>query len=371
MSKENKAEETAEESTDQKSAEVKVEKAEIEKANKPASNGFIYFLILLVIAGLVAAAYYFWEEQKNQNTLLKQQADQILMFSKKINSNDTENNKRDEAIAQNNKQLQVAVENADEAIAISQQATVLVNRAQREWVLAEVDYLLRIAHRRLDIARDIGGAVAALKGADSRLQELSDLKLFNIRKQLAKDIADLRAVHQADVAGIALEIDQVMAHINELPFKSVQSKVQAQLEKPANTETLNTANDLEKTFIDSVIATVKQIGDIKIHQRSLELDSTGIQHKQIEQLLYTHFISLRLAALNYNQQSFMYEVERIAELLDKYYDGSSDGIKQLKVSMDNYKKIQLSPILPELIKAWEMLQEEMNKPVNKVQQEAE
>ena len=371
MSKENKAEETAEELKDQQSAVDKVEKSEAEKTNKPANNGFIYFTILLVIAGLAAATYYFWEEQKNQNTVLKQQADQILMLSKTINSNDAENNKRDEAIAQNKEQLQVAVANADEAIAISQQATVLVNRSQRGWVLAEVDYLLRIAHRRLEIARDIAGAVAALKGADSRLQELSDLKLFNIRKQLAKDIADLRSVHQADVAGIALEIDQVMSHINELPFKSVQSKVQAKLEESANTEVVNTSTDLEKTFIDSVIATVKQIGDIKIHQRSLELDSAGIQHKQIEQLLYTHLISLRVAALNYNQQSFTYEVERIVELLDKYYDGSSDGIKQLKESLNNYNKIQLSPVLPELIKAWEMLQEEMNKPVNKTQQEAE
>ena len=365
MSKENKVEKLAPE--DKKPASVQTEELKQQVSSKPPGSGLVYLLLLIVAAGVSAAAYYFWEKQKNQNVLFKQQESKLLILSEKINSNDAENKKRDESISKNTQQLKIVSTNTVEAIKNSQQAAELVNRTQRGWALAEVDYLLRMAHRRLDVARDIAGAIAALKGADSRLEELADLKLFKIRKQLAKDIGELRAIKQADVSGIALAIDQAMMYINELPFKSVQSKIKKQLESPASNELTNT--ELEKTFVDSVIETVKQIGDIKIHQRSLEVASGGVQQKQIEQLLYTHLIALRLAALSYNQSNFMYEVEQAIELLDVYYDGNSDRIVRLKESLEEYKKVRLSPVLPELTKAWEILREEITKPVKKVQQE--
>jgi len=371
MSKENKVEESAEETTVHSAASVKTEELKTKKKNKPAGVGFLYFLILIIISAMIAASYYFFEEQKNQNTLLKQQANKILMLDNKMSSNNTQSNKRDEVISQINQQLQIVIANADEAKNISQQAANLANRSQRGWALAEVDYLLRMAHRRLEVAKDIAGAVAALQGADSRLEELSDLKLFKIRKQLAKDIASLGAIKQADISGISLAVDQTIAHVSELPFKSVQSKVKAQLESSTSNEVSNKKVELEKTFVDSVIETVKQIGDIRIHQQSLEVVSSGIQQKQIEQLLYSHLIALKLAALNYHQDNFEYEVQQMIELLNAYYDTSNNRIKQLKAKMDEYSKVQLSPVLPELTKAWEMLQEEISRPVYKNQQEPE
>ncbi len=341
------------------------------KEKKPTGQGLIYFLLLIIIAVLVAAAYYYFQEQKNQQAMFKQQDNELLMLGQKINDNDNKNKSRDEAIAQNNQQLQLAIANTDEAIKTSQQATELVNRTQRGWALAEVDYLLRMAHRRLEVARDVAGAVAALKGADSRIEELGDLKLFKIRKQLAKDIASLNAVKQADVNGVVLAVDQMLEHATELPFKSVQSNIQAKLEsRTPDDAPEQTKPETDKTFVDSVIETVKQIGDIKIHQRSLNITDSGIQQKQVEQLLYNHLIALRLAALSYDQKSFTYEIDQTNDLLTKYYETDSNSIKQFKESLNNYKEIQLLPLLPELTQAWVMLQEELSRPVNKIQQES-
>lgn len=367
MSKENKKQESVEVATEQSATSVKTEELKTESSKKPAGNGALYFVILIIIAAIVAVSYYFFEEQKKQNYILEQQDEKLRILGNKVSSHGAENNKRDEAVAKTNQQLQIVIANTDEAIKISQQASELVNRTQRGWALAEVDYLLRMAHRRLEVAKDIAGAIAALKGADSRLEELSDLKLFKIRKQLAKDIASLSAVKQADVSGIALAIDQAMLYVGELPFKSVQSKVKAQLKSSSSTELVNTNAEIDKSFVDSVIETVKQIGDIKVHQRSLEVVSGGIQQEQIEQKLYSHLIAMKLAALNYHQNNFAYEVEQVIALLNMYYDESSDRIKQLNKNMNEYREVQLSPALPEVTKAWDMLQEEMIKPVNKVQ----
>jgi len=296
--------------TEETSASVQIEEPNTQKENKPkkdkkpAGQGLVYLLLLIIIVGIVATAYYFLQEQDKQQALFKQQGNKLLMLEQKINNSDIQNKARDEAITQNNQQLQIIIANTDEAIKTSQQATELANRTQRGGALAEVDYLLRMAHRRLEVARDVAGAIAALKGADSRLEELGDLKLFKIRKQLAKDIASLNSVKQADVNGVVLAIDQIMEHVTELPFKSVQSNIKAQLEIPTSDTPEQAVPETEKTFVDSVIETVKQIGDIKIHQKNLKIPDSGIKQQQIEQLLYNHLMALRLAALSYDQKSF-------------------------------------------------------------------
>ena len=368
MSKKNKVEKSV--PADESPVAVQTEKLEQKKVSKSPGNGLIYLLLLIIIAGVSATAYYFFEKQKSQGALFKQQDNKLLALSKKISSNNAENVKRDKAISNNGQQLQIVIANADEAISVSQQTTELVNRSQRGWALAEVDYLLRMAHRRLEVARDIAGAIAALKGADARLEELADLKLFKIRKQLAMDIAGLSAIKQADVSGMVLAIDQVMGYITELPFKSVQSKIKDQLEQPESTKLRRTSDEAEKSFVSTVIETVKQIGDIKIHQRSLEVVAGGVQQKQIEQLLLTHLIGIRLAALSHQQKSFIYEIEQTNDLLNMYYESASERIKKIKEILNEYKKVQLTPALPELTKAWGMLQKNISNPVNKVRQEA-
>jgi len=162
---------------------------------------------------------------------------------------------------------------------VSQEAITIANRYQRDWVLAEIDYLLRIANRRLQIARDINGAIAALHAADQRLFELGDLNFFEIRKLLSADIARLKVLHQADINGAALSLDQMINNLDALPFKGVQDEVKTQL-TPDNQ--LKTETQPEG-FVNALMDTVMNIGDIKIHQRSIQPASSAQQQQKIEQ----------------------------------------------------------------------------------------
>jgi len=328
----------------------------------PKGNGLLVFLIFVIMASSSAAAYYFWDLQKNQSRVLKNQQQSIEDLNARLTiaANDfSKNSKVSENNAAKLEGLAIQLQQTEE---ISQKAIEIVNRSQRDWALAEVDYLLRIAHQRIAVARDIKGAIAALKGADLRIEQLGDLNLFNIRKQLASDIASLNAIHRADVNGISLALDQVIAYLPELPFKSAKDEIKIQFSEDVAIEQPKIE---DQTFVDSVIETVKQIGDIKVHQRSIQAASSAEQQNSIEQLLRTYILGARLAALRFDQIQFIHEINQASEIIRLHYDDSDNRIQQLQKTLLDYSALQLSPNLPELTKAWALLQEVNNPSVAK------
>ena len=331
----------------------------VKKQNNKSTNKFMYFLMLLVIFVVLSAAYYFWLHVEKQNKFIEQQARIVNTLQSEVKTISESVDNEAQLNAAHSLQLQQHSEKISQTEAISQKAIEIVKRSRREWALSEIDYLLRMAHRRLEVARDVGGAIAALKGADSRIQELSDLNLFKIRKQLTKDIAGLNAIHQADVNGISLSIDGMIVYLSELPFKSVKEEIKVQLgdEKVAE-ESKSTE---EQSFVDSVLETVKKIGDIKVHQRSIQAASSLEQQNEIEQLLRTYLLSARLAALRFNQMQFLREIQLASEILRLHYDAKDNRVIQLQKTLSDFSALQLSPDLPELTTAWSMLQNIINK----------
>lgn len=330
----------------------KADKAKQSRTKTSTGKGitFILFIVMFVAGSL--AAYYFWDLLQRQNKQMKRQDNAISSLRNELDTLSQNTSSKTAAQA-------LLIQQIDEKILqtekISQQAIAVVNRTQRDWALAETDYLLRLAHQRIEVARDIGGAIAALKGADARLEQLADLSLFKIRKQLVKDIAGLNAIHQADVNGISLNIDQVIMYLSDLPFKSVEDEIKTQMPQ----QEAESVEAEGQTFVDSVLETVKQIGDIKVHQRSIEMASGAEQQAQIEQLLRTYLLSARLAALRFNQVQFLHEIQQASEILHLHYDEKDNRVSQLKATLSDYSALQLSPDLPELTKAWSLLQKEM------------
>ncbi len=86
-----------------------------------------------------------------------------------------------------------------------------VNRDK--WLLAEVEYLLRLANQRLIMTGDTAAAQALLTSADNILRELDDVSLMAVRGAIASDLASIRAVPRIDIEGnyvrLAALVDQV------------------------------------------------------------------------------------------------------------------------------------------------------------------
>ncbi len=93
-----------------------------------------------------------------------------------------------------------------------------LGRKRDDWALAETEQLLLIANYRLQLARDVETAVAALRAADGQLQKLADPSLLPIRKLIAGEITALQRLDRADIPGIALRLGSMANTLEQLPL---------------------------------------------------------------------------------------------------------------------------------------------------------
>ena len=89
--------------------------------------------------------------------------------------------------------------------------------AARDWKLAEVEYLLRIANGRLLMERDAQGAVQMLAAADALLRELDDFALHEVRAALAAERLALAAADAANAQTVFLRLEAVKDALDGLP----------------------------------------------------------------------------------------------------------------------------------------------------------
>ncbi|HKK22534.1 MAG TPA: uroporphyrinogen-III C-methyltransferase, partial [Pseudohaliea sp.] len=84
------------------------------------------------------------------------------------------------------------------------------------WLLAETNYLLRLANQRLVMTGDTASAEALLQSADGVLRELDDPALHAVRRAIADDLAAVRAVPKLDREGAYLRLAALIDRIDSL-----------------------------------------------------------------------------------------------------------------------------------------------------------
>ncbi len=85
-----------------------------------------------------------------------------------------------------------------------------------DWLLAEVEYLLRMANQRVLMEKDPQGALAMFRAADDIVADARGLTAFALREAMAVDIAALEAVNLLDREGIYLRLSALVGQVNDL-----------------------------------------------------------------------------------------------------------------------------------------------------------
>jgi len=78
---------------------------------------------------------------------------------------------------------------------LERQISELSGRRPSDWLLAEANYLVNMAGRKLFLENDIGTSMTLLAEADARLEDLGDPSLLPIRALIASDIQTLQQVN--------------------------------------------------------------------------------------------------------------------------------------------------------------------------------
>lgn len=76
----------------------------------------------------------------------------------------------------------------------------------KDWLFAEVEYLVRMANQRALMESDAASALTLLQAADQIVRDAEGLTAHGLRAALAGDIAALKSAEAPDVQGIYLEL---------------------------------------------------------------------------------------------------------------------------------------------------------------------
>ena len=145
------------------------------------------------LSSQIAALQKAQESQKSElEGIIKQQTDQLTEAQRQQDS------------------LTKKLEEVQEKVAI------ISGSDAKTWLLAQADFLVKLAGRKLWSDQDVTTAAALLKSADASLADMNDPSLISARRAITDDIASLSAVSQVDYDGIILKVNQLANQIDNL-----------------------------------------------------------------------------------------------------------------------------------------------------------
>lgn len=229
------------------SAAAPARPARVEEKKRSSGGGswLSGLALLLALLALAGTAYQWWLQQqggvdelaqeqeepwRDQLSLLGQQSGELkTQLESEVTALEEEIKSLESDIGAGRSQLELIkreTESGIEQLSLSnedllQQVANLGRTDRDDWKLAEVEYLLRLAHQRVVMGGELNSAASLLTNADNILLELNMAGLHKVRKQIALDLAAVRAAQELDNEGIYLRLEALQEQAGELPFFSM------------------------------------------------------------------------------------------------------------------------------------------------------
>ncbi|HHC72399.1 MAG TPA: hypothetical protein ENK54_05815 [Thiotrichales bacterium] len=247
-----------------------------------------------------------------------------------------------------------------------EQAVVALGRknqaAEGDWSLAEVEYLLLVANRRLQLARDVETAIRALLDADRRLRDMADPKLLTVRNAIAKALTRLRAVPRVDVSGLALELENLARQAAGLTPRSAQPR--ALLERLSRTEESaappdeGSAVEPEKSLA-GLWEQLRSLVVIRRHDQPITPMLAPEQMELVRQILRLRLEAARSDLLAADGERWLVDLASAAEWLEENFDTSEPAAASLLEALERLRGVDVDPTLPDISEPLHLLRRVM------------
>ena len=200
----------------------------------------------------------------------------------------------------------------------------LSTTTREDWLLAEAEYLLRLANQRLLTERQAANALALMENADHILRDIDDPDLFPVRKSIAADITALRVAGTVDREGLYLQLDALIDLIARLDLPAVEAeKVVA---KPSDEE------PWYQVLGANALAAVKNLSGI-VRVEKLEATAEPRLLPSEQQLLRANLrLALeqaQLALMREEQAIFEASLDRAGELVAGHFSEDDEAAVML------------------------------------------
>jgi len=305
---------------------------------RPKRRYFLYFLLLLIVLGIAAYAYWRCNIQKNQFATVKLQQLQTLV---------AENQSHTTELQQGLIDLKGQLQQQQQTLTNLQNLLQHNNASDEDWTLAQVQYLLRIAHLTLNYAKDPKTAMALLQSADRDLRNFNDPSLDNLRQFLAADLLKLQQASAVDITGILARLNALQQEIVSLPLQTPKLNTPA-LEK-------QTKGNWQQG-LQSSLQSLQQIVIIRHNDQAIVPLLSPEQRFYLELNLQILLQKAQLAALQGQAEIYQSNLQSASDWIKRYYLSNANASQGILTTLAQLQQSPINPSLPDLTASLDAIQ---------------
>ncbi|MBJ8988672.1 uroporphyrinogen-III C-methyltransferase [Citrobacter koseri] len=240
---------------------------------------------------------------------------------------------------------------------VQQKVATISGSDAKTWLLAQSDFLVKLAGRKLWSDQDVTTAAALLKSADASLADMNDPSLIAARRAITDDIASLSAVAQVDYDGIILKVNQLSNQIDNLRLADNDTD-----DSPMDSDSSELSSSISEwrvnlqkswqNFMDSFI-TIRRRDDTAVPLLAPNQDV------YLRENIRSRLLVAAQAVPRHQEETYRQALDNVSTWVRAYYDTDDattkaflddvDKLSQQSITMDVPETLQSQPILEKLM----------------------
>ncbi len=344
--------------TEQQESQVKPQPTAVVNGSKSRSGAVLGGVAILLALGLTGGLYL--HGHKNavaQQAELAQLKQQLASALSKIDQTSSKDAEQLAALDQTQQRLQ------GEMQGLQNRVLDLNDKRPNDWMLAESEYLVRMAGRKLWLEHDLVSAITLLGNADERIATLNDPSLMPIRKALAEDIAKLKGMPRIDREGLTLKLAALSDQIELLPLSTVSMpEAKAEPDQAVSTNPDEWESNLKKNWVKFT----ENFVTIRRRDGAVEALLSPQQEIFLRENLKTKLLQAQLSV--YREQQALYEdsLDKAQRWLTQYFDTDNSATRYMQGEIDKLKGEQIQIDYPAQFKTQAMLEQVLTERLQRI-----
>ncbi len=330
------------------------------KKDRSGKTALVLSAVAIAIALATGAGLWTWSTKQadtqnaNSDTLAtqltslqNQQQAQKAEFEKTLKA-------QADALAAATRQQEAMARELDE---VQKKVATISGSDAKTWQLAQADFLVKLAGRKLWSDQDATTAAALLKSADASLADMNDPSLITARRALTDDIAALASVTQVDYDGIILKLNQLSNQVDNLRLADNDSD-----DAPMDSDGSELSSSLSEwrqnlvkswhNFMDSFI-TIRRRDETAVPLLAPNQDI------YLRENIRSRLLVAAQAVPRHQDEIYKQSLDNVSTWVRAYYDTSDAGTKAFLESIDNLAQQNISMDLPETLQSQAILEKLM------------
>ncbi len=343
------------------------------RAEKKSGGGgawFVAFLALFLTLGVAGAAgWFWWMDQQRQQALEARLAQLDQRLSETPWAAELEALAARVQTLDALRDLETQVRQEVDRLAQAQQASEArlqaalerlyqrMGRSSVDWILAEAEYLLRLANARLQLAQDPDTAIAALRAADERLASLDDPALQPVRAAIAEEIAALEGLPRVDRAGLAARLDALANQAEQLPLARRYLPPEPENPLAEAPPELSADEPWWEQAWTRLAETLKSLVVVRYNEQPVAPVLAPEQVTALRTALMMELEMARVAVVRGDEALYREALRRAGDLVRRYFDGEAAATGALLQALEDLAATSIQVQYPDLSTSLRRLRE--------------